>query len=87
MSGSMMKFMKASKPGLGNGLGGAPVGKRSGRLKAVVMLVVVGLSLTGCVVYPAGGYGYGYGGGYYAAPAYYAPLVALNFGWGGGRWR
>ncbi len=65
--------------------------KRS--IGAVAALALAGLSLSGCVVYPAG-YGGGYGGGYYAAPAYYAPPpVSFGFGyygggWGGGhRWR
>jgi hypothetical protein len=38
---------------------------------AVLVVVVLGVSLGGCVYYP----GYGYGGGYYAAPGY-----------GGGDW-
>lgn len=53
-----------------------------GKVKALAALGLLAATLSGCVVYPNGGY---YGGGYgYAAPAYYAPPVALNFGFGGG---
>jgi len=56
--------------------------KRS--IGAVAALALAGVSLAGCVVYPAG---YGYGGGYYAAPAYYAPPpVSFGFGYYGGGW-
>jgi hypothetical protein len=57
------------------------------RLKAVVALGILAVSLAGCVVYPSGGY---YGGGGYAyapPPAYYAPPVAFDFDFGrGGGW-
>jgi hypothetical protein len=72
MHGSIMKFTTGSKPGSWR------------RLKAVVALGVIGLSLAGCVVYPSGGYGYAGGGGYYGGPAYYAPPVVVGYGWGGG---
>ena len=50
------------------------------RVKAVLAIATVGLTLSGCVVYPSNGY--------YAAPAVYAPTVAVGvgygWGWGGG---
>ncbi|MEI7713834.1 MAG: hypothetical protein WCI94_20540 [Rhodospirillales bacterium] len=57
------------------------------RLRRLVVLPVLALglamSLGGCVVYPEGGYGRGYG-----APAYYAaPVVAYDGGWGHHRHR
>ncbi len=57
------------------------VGRVPVRAKALFALGALALTLSGCVVYPNGGYG----GGYYApAPAYYAPPVAFDFGFGGG---
>jgi hypothetical protein len=65
-----------------------PTGTKSkaGRsLKAVAALGLLAATLSGCVVYPNGGYyGGGYGYGYAPAPAYYAPPVAFDFGFGGG---
>jgi hypothetical protein len=52
------------------------------RLGAAAVLVLAGLSLAGCVVYPSS---YGYGGGYYA-PAVVAPPVYGSIFIGGG-WR
>jgi hypothetical protein len=53
-----------------------------GKIKAVAALGLLAATLSGCVVYPDGGY---YGGGYgYGAPAYYAPPVTFDFGYGGG---
>lgn len=54
-------------------------------VKAFAALGLLAATLSGCVVYPNSGY---YGGGYGYAPSYYAPPVALNFGFGGGfgRW-
>ncbi len=56
------------------------------RIKLAAALCALGLGLSGCVVYPSS-YGAGYGG-YYAAPAYYAPPVVVGvgggWGWGGG---
>lgn len=55
------------------------------RVGALAAFGLLAATLSGCVVYPNGGY---YGGGYGYAPSYYAPPVALNFGFGGGygRW-
>lgn len=68
MRGSMVKFVKAL----------APV--RGRRIRAAMMFGVLGLALSGCVVYPSG-YGAGYGGGYYAPPV----VVGVGGGWGWGR--
>jgi hypothetical protein len=72
MRGAMMKFKQTGKPGWQ-------------RLKSAALLGLAALALSGCVVYPSSGYGYG--GGYYAAPAYYAPpvVVGVGGGWGWGR--
>lgn len=45
-------------------------------ISMVAALSFIGLSLSGCVVYPSGGYGYssGYGSSYYE-PAYVPPPV------------
>jgi hypothetical protein len=62
-------------------------GRAKSRVKAAFALAALAVSLAGCVVYPGNGY-YGGGGGYayYApAPAYYAPPVAFDFDFGGGR--
>mgnify|MGYP006274728005 FL=1 len=50
-------------------------------------LALLPLGLGGCVVYDQPSYGYG--GGYYAAPApvYVAPTVAVGGWWGGHRHR
>jgi hypothetical protein len=70
MHGAVMKFMKAS-----------PI--RGGkRMTAAIALTVTTMMLSGCVVYPSNGYGYA--GGYYAAPAVVAPTVVVRGGWGGG---
>jgi hypothetical protein len=73
MNGAMMKFRKPSETMMPR------------RLKVAALLAVIGIALSGCVVYPSS-YGYGYGG--YAAPAYYAPPVVVGvgggWGWGGG---
>jgi hypothetical protein len=52
-------------------------------LGPLVALTLAGLSLTGCVVYPHAGYGYGYSS-YYYEPAYVAPppVVVFGGGWG-----
>jgi len=60
-------------------------------ITTVTALGLVGASLAGCVVYPNGGYGYGYAAPVYAAPVYVAPppiIIGGGFyhGWGGG-WR
>jgi hypothetical protein len=52
-------------------------------IKTVASLGLLAATLSGCVVYPNGGY-YGGGYGYAPAPAYYAPPVAFDFGFGGG---
>lgn len=56
------------------------------KVKAVAAFGLLAATLSGCVVYPDGGYygGGGYGYGYAPAPAYYAPPVAFDFGFGGG---
>ncbi len=74
MRGSMVNFMKILADGPAH------------RLRAAVVFGALGLALSGCVVYPSS-YGYGYGGGYYSAPAYYAPpvVVGVGGGWGWGR--
>ena len=73
MRGAMVKFVKAFEPA------------RSRRLQTAVLLGAMGLALSGCVVYPSNGYGYG--GGYYA-PGYVASPVVVGvgggWGWGGG---
>lgn len=51
-------------------------------LGPVVALALTGAALSGCVYYPDGGYGYG--GGYYGAPAYVAPPVVVGGWWGWG---
>jgi hypothetical protein len=55
------------------------------RSAAQAALIIAGLSLTGCVVYPDNGYG---GRQAYYAPAYIAPppivVVGGGWGWGGG---
>jgi hypothetical protein len=53
-------------------------------MKLAVAAGAIAIGLSGCVVYPSSpGYGYGY----YAAPAYYAPPVVISGGWGwGGGW-
>jgi hypothetical protein len=56
------------------------------RLRAAVGLGILAVSLAGCVVYPDRGYGYG--GGYYAAPVVAPVIVGGGWGWGWhGRWR
>jgi uncharacterized membrane protein len=57
-------------------------------LKTALVLGMLSLTLAGCVVYPGGGYRYGYAPGYYAAPVV-APVIVGGWGWGGGwgRWR
>ena len=72
MHGAIVKLMKAS-----------PI-RRGKRLMAAIALTVMTVGLSGCVVYPSNGYGYA--GGYYAAPAYVAPTVVVRGGggWGGG---
>jgi len=61
-------------------------GAKKSRVKALLTLGLLAGSLTGCVVYPSNGYYGGGGYGYYApAPAYYAPPVAFDFDFGGGR--
>lgn len=65
-------------------------------IRKIFMLVAASLvagSLGGCVYYPNDYYGYGYGGGYYAYPAYTAPpavsgSVTIGGWWWGGhrRW-
>jgi hypothetical protein len=57
--------------------------KLARNLKAVAAFGLLAATLSGCVVYPDGGY-YGGGYGYAPAPAYYAPPVAFDFGFGGG---
>lgn len=53
------------------------------RAKAPAAIVLVALALSGCVAYPAGGYGYA--PGYYGAPAVVVPgPVVVGGGWGGG---
>jgi hypothetical protein len=51
-------------------------------LGRVAALMLAGVSLAGCVVYPSG-YGYGYGGGYGPQYAYAAPPVVVGGWWGG----
>jgi len=52
-------------------------------MPATVLLAA--LALSGCVAYPAGGYGYGYAPGYYPAPAVVVPgPIIVGGGWGGG---
>ncbi len=46
-------------------------------MKKLLMVVVAGLGLSGCVAVP-------YGGGYAYAPAVYAPAVSVGVGNGGG---
>ena len=60
--------------------------KRSKRaLGLAAVLGLAGLSLTGCVYYPSGYYGYAPG---YYAPAYVAPVPVYGGVWfGGGHWR
>jgi hypothetical protein len=47
-----------------------------------LLVAAVALGLSGCVAYPAGPYGYGYG----YAPYYYGPPVAGTVVVGGGGW-
>jgi len=59
---------------------------RTRLLSQIAALAIAGLSLTGCVVYPHGGYAYA---PTYYEPAYVAPppVVVVGGGWGwGGRW-
>jgi hypothetical protein len=56
------------------------------RFGAVAALALTAAALSGCVYYP-GNYAYGYGPGYYAAPApvVVAPVAVGGWwGWGGG---
>jgi hypothetical protein len=50
------------------------------------LLIIVGLAfgLTGCIVAPPYGYAPAPGYGYAYAPAYYAPVVGVGVGFGGG---
>jgi hypothetical protein len=55
-------------------------------LGRIAALAIAGVSLTGCVVYPSGGYAYS--PGYYAPGYAYAPPVGVvvGGGWWGGGW-
>jgi hypothetical protein len=60
------------------------------RFGAVAALALAAAGLSGCVYYPSN-YAYGYGSGYYAAPApvVVQPSVVVGGwwgGWGGGDW-